>query len=437
MNRRTLIKFAGAGGAVIALGGCSGAPVWAQDSGGTIEVWDTLNQGTRKDLIEREIGKTFTESHDGVKIDHRGWTTEDLMGTLPRSVDRNQGPDIAQVNNGESLMGPMIRAGQLVSLAPYVATYGWDKLQPPGLLARNMYTADGKQLGQGQIWGMSMEAEIIGFFYNRKAFKDTGVDLPKTFADLEAAMEKLKVAGQTPLMFGNLDKWPAIHLFGDIQGTLTTREYLDGLIYRTGKESFEDESMIDAATKLKEWVDKGYLLAGFSGVSSDDAISLFSAGQGAMLVQGSWAAGDIEQALDIDGGFFLMPPLKAGGKVLNTGGVGIPYSIIKGTKNPDLDAELIDYMCSEDVVGMIVDAGALPAREVPKDKIKPDTVSGDLYTAYSAALASDSIGHYLDWASRTMYDTLTTQLQSLLAGKVDPKTFVANLQADYAKSFNS
>jgi raffinose/stachyose/melibiose transport system substrate-binding protein len=437
VNRRRLIKVTGAGGAVIALGGLSGAPAWARQSGGTIKLWDTLNEGTRKHLIENKIGKSFSESHDGAKIDHRGWTTEDLTGTLPRSVDSGQGPDISQVNNGEGLMGPMIRAGQLVSLVRYVEKYGWDTIQPHGLLARNMYTADGKQLGQGQLWGMSMEAEIVGFYHNRKIFNDNGIELPKTFADLEAAMQKLKDAGQTPLMFGNLDKWPAIHLFGDIQGTMTTRAYLDGLIYRTGKESFEDTSMIDAATKLKEWVDKGYLLDGYSGVSSDDAVSLFSAGQGAMLMQGSWSAGDIEQALGADGGFFLMPPREAGGKVLNVGGVGIPYSIIKGTKNPDLDAELIDYLCSDEVVGMIVDAGVLPARAVPKEKIKPDTVTGDLYTAFSAALEGDAIGHYLDWASPTMYDTLTAQLQALLAGKVDPKTFVANLQADYAKSFSS
>src|SRR5699024_9328892 len=181
-------------------------------------------------------------------------------------------------------------AGQLVPIADYVSEYGWDELMPPGLLARNMYSADGKTFGEGELWGVSAEAEIVGFYYSRKIFEDNGLEVPKTFEEFEQLMGTLREAGIEPLLFGTLDKWQAIHIFGEIQGTYTTREYLDNLIYRRGDASFEDESMVQAAEKLVEWKNNNYFLQGFEGINGDDATPIFTSGGGAILMQGSWAA---------------------------------------------------------------------------------------------------------------------------------------------------
>ncbi len=40
---------------------------------------------------------------------------------------------------------------------------------------------------------------------------------PKTWAEFEDALAKPKPAGELPMQFGNLDKWPAIHVFGTVQ----------------------------------------------------------------------------------------------------------------------------------------------------------------------------------------------------------------------------
>src|SRR5699024_161417 len=125
----------------------------------------------------------------------------------------------------------------------------------------------------------------------------------------------LREAGVEPIGFGTLDRWQAIHLFGEIQGTYGTREHLDNLIYRRNDASFEDESMLDAATKLVAWNDNGYFMNGYEGVNGDDAIPLFTSGMSAMLMQGSWAAGAVAEGLGDDAGFFLMPPHEDGGSV--------------------------------------------------------------------------------------------------------------------------
>jgi len=397
----------------------------------TLQFWDTAVSGVRQEIVET-LAEEFSATHDGLTIEHRGQPTEELQDSLQRAVSSEEGPDIAQINNGENSMGPMVRAGLLVPMDDYATQYGWTDLLSAGLLARNRYTPDGASIGDGTLWGMSIEAEIVGFYYNKEVLEANGIALPATFADLEAAMQTLKDAGVTPLVFGNLDKWPAIHLYGEIQGTMTTRQYLDGLIYRQGALSWESPENTDAAAKLQEWESAGYLIEGYEGLGEADAWGLFAAGEGAMLLQGSWLSGDLASAMGENVGFFLMPPASPEVPALHVGGVGIPYGITTNAENPDLAAEFINSLVSERALELMVEQSILPARPVPADKIVAGTLAGDLYTAFNTANETDTVGHYMDWATPTFYDTLTAGLQELLAGQTDPATFTAALQADYA-----
>lgn len=436
LDRRELLKRSGVVSAGLAIG-ASTLPSAATAQDEELVVWDTLNAPPRSDVIE-SLAQEFSDANDGLTVTHRGFPTPDeIADILPRSIDSDQGPDVAQVNNGEALAGPMIRAGQLVSIQDYVTEYGWDTLMPEGLLARNRYTADGTTFGEGDLWGVSAEAEIVGFFYNKTIFEENSLEVPTTFAEFETLLGALREAGVEPIVFGNLDKWQAIHLFGEIQGTYTSREFLDNLIYRRGGASFDDQSMIDAANKVIEWKENTYFLEGFEGIGGDDAIPVFTSGGGALLLQGSWAAGQVGEGLGEDAGFFLMPPQEAGGTVMNVGGVGIPYSITTNADDPDLAAELINSLVTEDARNAFIEAGVLPSGEIPADAIKEGTLSGDLYTAWNSALEADAIGHYLDWAAPDFYDTLTGELQKLLAGEVDAEQFTTALQEFYAASLES
>ena len=396
----------------------------------TLTFWDTQTAGVQLEVVE-QLATEFEEAHPGVTVEHQGLPLEELQETLPRAMQSGEGPDVTQVNNGENLMGPMVRAKYLVPLTDYDAQYGWTTDLSPGLVARNRYTDDGVTFGEGTLWGVSNTAEIVGFYYNKQIFEDNGVAVPTTFEELEAAMQTFADAGVTPLVLGNLDVYQSIHLFGTVHATMTTREYLDGLIYRSGDQSWETDEIKAAATKLREWVEKGYLIDGFEGLATDDAWPLFGAGEGAMLLQGSWQAGDIQTALGENGGFFPVPPA-SDATVLHVGGVGIPYGITTSAEDQDLAAELVDFLVGDRAREVLLEKGQLPAGEIAAEEIVEGTVSGDVYTAWNTALANDQLGHYMDWATPTMYDTITDQLQQLLAGEATPEEFAAALQTDYA-----
>ncbi|MGN6485238.1 MAG: extracellular solute-binding protein [Thermomicrobiales bacterium] len=438
LHRRQLVKRTGVAGLGLALAGSalgSLGAVAASAQESTLVFWDTLNDKIRSKLIEG-LGTSFGKANN-IAVSHRGWTLEELQDTLPRAVESNQGPDVAQVNNGESLAGPMARAGQILDLKDYDTKYKWSERFAPSLLARNRYTADGKTFGEGDLWGMSAESEIVGLFYNRKIFADQGLSVPTTVAELEDTFKKLRENGIEPLMWGNLDKWPAIHLFGELQGVRTSRDFLDDLIYRRKQgASFTDASFVDAATQMVAWNQADYFLQGYDGITSDDAIALFSAGGGAMLLQGSWATAAVMQGLGADAGFFLMPPLEAGGTVLSVGGVAIPYSITTNAKDAELSAAFIDSLLSQEAVDAFIATGSPPSGVIPEEKIDPETVDGQLYAAWNATVDADAVGHYLDWAAPGFYDVITGGLQELLAGKSDPAAFTQKLQDFYAASFS-
>ena len=432
MHRRELMKRAGIVSAGLAAGAhLRSRGVAAQDA--DLEFWDSLNSPPRSDIADT-LAANFGEAN-GITVEHRGWSTEELTNTLPRSVEGNQGPDVAQVNNGEALAGPMIRAGQLVSLAPYVEQYGWNERIPEGLRARASYSEDGTAFGEGDLWGVPAEAEIVGFYYNRAIFEEHGLSVPTQLADFETLNATLREAGVEPIAFGTLDKWQAIHIFGELHGLYGDLEYLDNLIYRRNDASFEDPSMLSAAEKLVEWNDNGFFMNGYEGVNGDDAIPLFTSGMSAMLMQGSWAAGAVAEAVGDDAGFFLMPSAEMPATNLHVGGVGIPYSITSNATDPDQAAALIDSFISEEAFTLFVDAGILPIGEIPADLITENTLSGELYAGWNSAVESNTIGHYLDWATPDFYDVLTARLQELMAGQIDPQEFVTQLQESYAASF--
>lgn len=432
MHRRELMKRAGVVSAGLAaathlqVGGIS-----AQES--DLVVWDTLNSPPRSDIADMLVAN-FGEAN-GVTVEHRGWSTEELVSTLPRSVEGGQGPDVAQVNNGEALAGPMIRAGQLVSLASYAEEYGWNDKIPEGLRARASYSADGTAFGEGDLWGVPAEAEIVGFYYNRAIFEEHGLSVPTSVADFEALNTTLREAGVEPIAFGTLDRWQAIHIFGTLQGLFSDLEYLDNLIYRRNDASFDDPSMLSAAEMLVEWQNSGFFLNGHEGVNGDDAIPMFTSGMSAMLMQGSWAAGAVAEAMGDDAGFFLMPPTELPATNLHVGGVGIPYSITTNAADPDLAAALIDSFVSDEAFTMFVEAGILPIGEIPADLITEGTLAGELYAGWNTAVEANTVGHYLDWATPDFYDFLTARLQELLAGQIEPQEFVDQLQEHYAASF--
>lgn len=399
----------------------------AADEPDELVVWDIYVRGAERDAAEA-LTEQFEEEH-GVTVTREPKNLDDLKATLPLAMGQDDGPDVASVNQGRADMGAIVKAGDLMDLTDFGREQGWFDTWGENLLARNTFSEDGSEFGTGNLYGVAPQAEIVGWFYNKQTFDELGLEPPTSFDELEQLLATLKDEGETPITFGNVDGWPAIHTYGAIEHTFVDTSYLNDLIFGSGDVSFDIEGNAQAAEVLQTWADEGYFTRNFSGISYDDSWAQFANGEGALLLTGSWIAGELDPE---QFGFFLTPG-REGSLPPQTGGMGVPLAVRADTAAPNLAKEYVAWMTSQDAAETWVDAW-LPSQTPDEQAVADNPLMGDLVGSWQETLDADQLGHYLDWASPTFYDALTAQLQELLADRTQPQAFVEALEEDYASS---
>ena len=77
------------------------------------------------------------------------------------------------------------------------------------------------------------------------------------------------------------------------------------------------------------------------------------------------------------------------------------------------------------------DAGRVPASAGSVGE-PADPLTAQVADAWGQIAEDDGLIFYQDWASDTMYDTLTGSLQELIGDRIAPEDFVATVQEDWA-----
>ena len=400
-----------------------------------LPVWDDYSYEGQVQVVE-QLNMEFEAAHPDVIIDRTQRTFDDLALTLKLAVTAGDGPQVTKVNQGAKDMGAMAKEGLLLPLDKYIKEYGWAKRQSDSLLARDRWSAKG-QFGEGPTYGISGLAEIVGLYYNEQILKDAGVELPlESFDDFLAALDKVKAAGDTPIAMGTSKQHLALHLFAGISQAhidSKNRAELDDLIYGRGG-TWETKGNIDSAALLQHWAKDGYYFDGFQGISGDDAVQLFIAGQGAFLVSGTWYFGDMQANPDIH--FMSIPAPEGIAKPLSVGGVDLAWamtSLAKDEATQDLAGSYIDYMVSPEAAVEWAKAGYLPSTTLPEDvDIDMTPLLSEGVSMWKTLNANDAIGHYPDWSSPTMLKTIDDNMPLLLADRMSAADFIGKMEADYA-----
>src|SRR3954471_16491637 len=423
-SRRTLIPLAAA--LLAALGVAAGAAArsapatTAAPAAGratvTLNVWDQEVRGGQADAIKK-LNAQFQKLHPDIKIKRTAKSFTDLLATLKLAASGPNPPDVVEVNNGYSAMGPLVQAKLLLPLDQYSQSKKWRTRYSTGILRMNRFTRDGKAFGRGSLFGLPMTGEVVGVYYNKAKLRALGIAAPKTFTAFEAALAKAKAGGETPIQFGNLDKWPGIHTYEEPMLQFVSKTFARNWIFGAGTPSFSTAGTRLAATKVQEWSRKGYFTNGYAGLGYDPSWAQFGKKQGVFLITGSWLTADLRKSLGKDVGFFLLPP-RAGHALSTLGGEGLPWAISSKTKSADAAATYLDFLTRPQNAQLLISAGQLPAM---KGKVRvPAGLDTDVYRAWTTANAKDAIVPYLDWATPTMYDTITAEVQKLMAAKSTP-----------------
>ena len=396
----------------------------------TLTVWDQEVRGAQNDAIEALI-EAFEKEYPNVTVDRVSQSFDDLQQQTGLALSGNDVPDVLQVNNARGDMGTYVADSLLTDLTGYAEAYGWTDRFAPSVLSKMMYSADGVTFGEGSLYGLPQTGEICGIYYSQKKLDDLGLEAPTTWDELFSLVEAAQEAGEQPIMLGNLDQWPALHVFGPLQAHFVPAEEIVTLGMGNAGADWTSQENVDALAQLAEWGTSGAMGDSPNGLAYDDAWPLYAEGTGVLLIGGSWLAPDMEAVMGEDLRF-MAPPPGADGTVATTGGTGIPFSIPAAAENKDVAAAYIDFLTSDEAMQLIADNGGMPVNRTAE--LAPDSgVNKDVYEAFDAVSTDGTMLPYLDYATPSFADTAGATLQEVIGGQTEPEAAAEALQEDYGE----
>ncbi|WP_433462104.1 extracellular solute-binding protein [Spirillospora sp. CA-128828] len=394
----------------------------------TLTVWDQEVQGGQKKQIEK-LNAQFQAKYPNVKIKRVSRSFTDLQSTLRLALSGGNPPDVVEANQGYASMAQYVKAGMLLPLDSYDKVYGWSKRYPKGLLDLNSVTDGGKLIGSGKLYGVSLNGEIVGLYYNKEKLAKLGIQPPKTWAEFDQALGTAKSKGEVPIAFGNLEKLPAMQLYGILQDGVTDKESVRKLVFGSGG-AWTDAPNVQAAQKLADWSKKGFFTKDANSVKWDDTPVNFAKGEGVFMFGGTWWASELSDKMKDKAGFMLPPAAQAGAPTATMGGESLPWSITAKSKHADVAAAYINFITSPEAMDVSVETGNLPVLAAPS-KQPSATLLKEVSAAWAELSKSDGVTPYIDYATPTFADAFGGPLQELIAGRKPADEVMKAAQDDY------
>lgn len=395
----------------------------------TLTVWDQEVRGSQNDALVA-LNKAFETAYPNITIDRTSQSFDDLKAQVALALSGNDVPDVVQVNNARGDMGQFVKAGQLVDLSPYAKAYGWDQRFPVSVLAKMRYSADATTFGDGNLYGLPQTGEIVGIFYSQKKLDDLGVTPPTTWDEYFAILDQALAADELPMVLGNIDKWPAIHVFGPLQAHTVAPAEIVTLGMGNPGATWLDDGNTAAMTRFADWGTQGYFGSSPNGTDYDAAWTDFTKGTGVFLPGGSWLGTDMEAAMG-DDLHFMAPPPAMDGSLATTGGTGIPFSIPTKAAHQEAAVAYIDFITSDDAMAIIAENGGFPVLNTAA--LAPASgVQKEIFDAFNTVSSTGTLLPYLDYATPTFSDTAGQGLQEAIGGQRTPEQVLEDFEADYA-----
>lgn len=264
------------------------------ETGETVELEFLFGDPNRTEIFSR-IVEEFNESQDGVHVTFNA-TGENHLEELMTRLATGDVPDLTSQLQGNELKS-YVEAGHIKDIKdePYMKYVKDTEL--------DTVTID------GGVYGIPMDTQAWGVFYNKELFAQAGIEsVPTTKSELEDCVEKLKAAGITPFAEGYATEWIIGQYFGYACSNLITPKVQElGDDYKKGNFAFElDEKMEDALDVLD-------LIAANTNdkpfdTDSSGAYAIFAGGQAAMMATGNWTILQFRELNpDIQMGMFPLP----------------------------------------------------------------------------------------------------------------------------------
>jgi len=368
----------------------------------------------------------FQDTHPGVTVKFEEKGFEQIQKSAQMVLNSDEAPDLMEYNKGNATAGLLSKQGLLTDLSGEVTKRGWDKLLSPSLQTTCKYDERGV-MGGDKWFGVPNYAEYTMVYYNKDLFTQHKVEIPETFDDLVAAMDKFVAAGVTPLSVGGKE-YPAQQLFYQLALSKADKQWVDNLQQYKGKVDFHDEAWVYGAETFADWVKKGYVGKDSAGIDAESMGVAFMSGKFPMMVSGSWWYGRVQS--EVKG--FEWDTMLFPGSDLALGSSGNIWVVPEGSENKELAYDFIDITMKKANQNLLGNSGGIPVAADPAAITDPK--SKKLIEDYQTLVDRDGLAYYPDWPVPGYYDVLVSATQKLINGSASPDEVLDELAGPYEEN---
>ncbi|WP_204115740.1 ABC transporter substrate-binding protein [Shimia biformata] len=197
-----------------------------------------------------------------------------VAGNAPAAVQL-KGPEIAEWN----------ATGATANLDETAAAQGWDDVVAPELLTVMKPT--------GSWVAAPMNIHRVNWMYSSKAIlDDLGIDVPKTWAEFNAACDKIQAAGKICIAHGAAD-WSDSTTFDSVVYGMDQELYRKAF-QEADLDALRSDGMVAAFAQLRKMV--GYMDDGINGRSWEQSMTMTMTGEAAFFLMGDWTVASANMA---------------------------------------------------------------------------------------------------------------------------------------------
>lgn len=317
------------------------------DISGTVTFWNGYSaDGAEITTFTEEVLPAFNALYPNITVEHQEIPYDDLRQKLITGIAGDVLPDVLR---SDIIWVPEF-ADQGVLLALDQEMDDFTELSSQvyqGPLSTNKWG--------DSYYGLPLDTNTRVLFYNPEVLEQAGIDAPPaTVEEFETAMEQIKttlgpdVYGYAEGGTGAWSVLPWIWSFGGgitDEGLTTAEGYLNG------------PGTVAAVTKLKEWLDAGYISPGILGGGTPTS-EQFGNDQTATVLEGPWMPGIFANQFP-DLSFEYAPiPAGPGGSASVVGGEDIV--VFNDTDVKDAALAFTRFMLSEEAQRLMGTTGQMP-----------------------------------------------------------------------------
>ena len=386
-----------------------------------------------------DLTKEFTRQYPNVKWKIRLDQFAVITQNAPLTLSGPNAPDLMRLPQ----ISGLINDGLLKNLNGYFKAYRLG--QVPGFAARlASCRTDGRPRGTGPLWAMGVNYSLTGVFYNKALAAKVGMTKPPaTLAELDALLAKAKAAGVTPIVqFNGGATGGLLFPLQQLMAAYGQPGPINSWIFNKPGANINTPSNLAATQHLQQWIKAGYFNSDANATDYATMMSKFGNGDGLLIFDGDWESGNFDKTMLGNVGFFVMPPLKAGGKHAAMS-APLSYGIAAKAKHAGCAAFFLNWVATNPIARKInVTVGGSNPGGPPNLPIRQGQAGLDR-PRRRLPLGRSSQRTTGRWTSSPMPPARSTRspgrrpCRSCSPAQIEPADVLKTVQADYEKQVAS